>query len=99
MEDKSFIYYKNNTKDSENVVDITDYFIKPSKHFVSTWMKKWGYDIYSLRNALENAYKIYKVGKIKYEAYIGTKHSSRKIIFTMNKDINQIFIITGAEGK
>ena len=43
-------------------MNISEYKIRPSKHFVLTWMRKWDYDIYSLRNIIENAYKIDKVG-------------------------------------
>ena len=80
-------------------MDIIKYKIRPSKHFILTWMRKWDYDIYSLRNALEKAYKINKVGKNKYEAYIRTKQKSRKLIFIKDEEYKQIFIITGAEGK
>jgi hypothetical protein len=38
-----------------------------------------------------------KVGKTKYEAYIKDKKGSRKIIFVYMGD--EIFIVTGAEGK
>ena len=44
-------------------MDTANYKIRPSKHFILTWMRKWDYDAVSLRNALENAYKIDKVGK------------------------------------
>ncbi|MFH1376368.1 MAG: hypothetical protein ABIH25_01910 [Candidatus Woesearchaeota archaeon] len=80
-------------------MDISNYKIRPSKHFILTWMRKWDYDIYSLKNALENAYKIDKVGKNKYEAYMRTKRKSRKLIFIKDEDYKEIFIITGAEGK
>ncbi len=78
---------------------IIGYKIRPSKHFILSWMRKWNYDIYSLRNALENAYKVDKVGKHKYEAYIRKKGKSRKIIFIKDEEYKEIFIITGAEGK
>ncbi len=72
--------------------------IKPSKHFRNTWMRKWDYDMNDLRLALQEAYKIIKVGKEKYEAYTKYKcKKSRKIIFVAYP--NEIFIITGAEGK
>ena len=75
-----------------------DLEILPSKHFRNTWMRKWDYDMYDLRNALKEAYKIEKVGKSKYEAYTRYKSKrSRKIIFAVSEDT--IFIITGAEGK
>jgi hypothetical protein len=80
-------------------MDIGEYKIRPSKHFVLTWMRKWDYDIYSLKNALENAYKIDKVGRNKYEVYIRTKGKSRKLIFVKDDEYKEIFIITGAEGK
>ena len=54
-------------------MDLAGYEIRPSKHFVLTWMRKWDLDIYSLKKSIENAYKIDKVGKNKYEAYIKTK--------------------------
>lgn len=75
-----------------------DVEIKPSKHFRNTWMRKWDYDMNDLRTALQGAYKIIKVGKYKYEAYTHYKtKKSRKIIFVAYS--NEIFVITGAEGK
>ncbi|MEK6887458.1 MAG: hypothetical protein AABX14_00775 [Candidatus Aenigmatarchaeota archaeon] len=70
--------------------------IKPSKHFRNTWLRKWDWDIKQLRSALMNA-RIDHVGKNKYEAYIQDKKRSRKIIFVYTG--NEIFIITGTEGK
>lgn len=70
--------------------------IKPSKHFRNTWLRKWDWDINDLRSALIRA-RIEKTGKTKYEAYIKDKKGSRKIIFVYTGD--EIFIITGAEGK
>lgn len=80
-------------------MNIEEYKIRPSKHFILSWMRKWNYDIYSIRNALENAYKIEKVGKNKYESYTREKGKSRKLIFIKDDDYKEIFIITGAEGK
>ena len=80
-------------------MDITNYKIRPSKHFISTWMRKWNYDIYSLINLIENAYKIDKVGKNKYESYTRSKEKSVKLIFIKDDEYKEIFIITGAEGK
>ncbi len=76
-----------------------DYKIRPSKHFITTWMRKWDYDLDSLRQALENAYRTDKVGRCKYEAYVRTKNKSRKLIFIKDEERKEIFIITGAEGK
>ncbi|MBU0930298.1 MAG: hypothetical protein KJ623_04485 [Nanoarchaeota archaeon] len=80
-------------------MDIIGYKIRPSKHFVLGWMRKWDYDIYSLKGILEKAEKIEKVGKYKYEVYIKAKGKSRKLIFIKDDEYKEIFIITGAEGK
>lgn len=62
-------------------------------------MRKWYYDMDDMRTALKKSYKIVRTGKNKYEAYTKykTKGKSRKIIFAAFP--NEIFIITGAEGK
>jgi len=70
--------------------------IKPSKHFRNTWLRKWDWDINQLRSALLSS-KVEQIGKHKYEAYVKDKKGSRKIIFAYTGD--EIFIITGAEGK
>ena len=59
--------------------------------------KYW--DIYELRKALKEAYEIDKVGKQKYEIYTrhGAGGKSRKLIIVDYPD--EIFIITGTEGK
>ena len=80
-------------------MDTSDYKIRPSKHFILTWMRKWDYDADSLRNTLENAYKTDKVGRYKYKAYTRVKGKSRKLIFIKDEEYKEIFIITGAEGK
>lgn len=80
-------------------MDTSGYKIRPSKHFIWTWMRNWNYDVDSLRDALENTYKVDKVGKYKYEAYTRAKGKSRKLIFIKDKEYKEIFIITGAEGK
>ncbi len=80
-------------------MDISDYSIRPSKHFVLTWMRKWDYDIHMLRDALQNAHKTIKAGKNKYEAFVRAKGKSRKLIYVKYEDYKEIFIITGAEGK
>ena len=80
-------------------MDISEYKIRPSKHFILTWMRKWDYNVNSLRNSIENAYKIDKMGRNKYEAYFRAKEKSRKLIFIKDEESKEIFIITGAEGK
>lgn len=81
------------------MIDYDAYEIKPSKHFVMDYMRKWVFDIEDVRNALKKAYKLNKVGKIKYESYTRIRGESKKIIFVVYEDEKQIFIISGAEGK
>ena len=71
--------------------------IKTSKHFMLKYMKKWNWDFNDLREAIKNAYKIDKVGKKKYEAYV-RKNDSKKIIFVYYFEYETLFIITGSEG-
>ncbi|HLC65058.1 MAG TPA: hypothetical protein VJI46_02935 [Candidatus Nanoarchaeia archaeon] len=80
-------------------MEVDGYKIRPSKHFILSWMRKWDYDTESLRNAIENAYKVERAGKNKYEAYTRSKGKSRKLIFVKDEEYKEILIITGAEGK
>ena len=79
-------------------MDLQGYTIRPSKHFILGWMRRWDYDIHSLRQALESAYKVEKVGRSKFEAYVRVKGKSRKMIFVKDDVTKEIFVITGAEG-
>src|SRR3989338_2670053 len=47
-------------------MDTTGYTIRPSKHFLLTWMRKWDYDIQDLRKAIQQPYKEVKIGNNKY---------------------------------
>ena len=62
-------------------------------------MRKWGLNSYDLKDLLNRNYKLEKVGKYKYEVYIRKKEKSIKIIFVLDDEYKDIFIITGAEGK
>ncbi|MDP6293442.1 MAG: hypothetical protein QF486_06780 [Candidatus Woesearchaeota archaeon] len=80
-------------------MDTKGYNIRPSKHFITKWMRNWDCDVQKLRQSLEEAHKVDKVGKTKYEAYSRIGGKSRKIIFVKDDEFKDIFIITGAEGK
>ncbi len=80
-------------------MDTEGYRIRPSKHFILGWMRKWDCDTDKLRSLIENAYKVEKVGRYKYESYTRSKGKSRKLIFIKDDTYKEIFIITGAEGK
>lgn len=83
---------------SEYNFDIDKCAIDISKHFRNKYMRKWNWDMFDLREAIKNAYKIDKVGKKKYEVYTKQK-GSKKIIFVFYKEYDSIFIISGTEGK
>ena len=80
------------------MIDFDKLEIKPTKHFALGWMRKWGFDINDIRNALKEA-KIEKIGKTKYEAYFGNKNKGKKLIYVINEEENKLLIITGVEGK
>ncbi|MBI2127295.1 hypothetical protein HYV82_00655 [Candidatus Woesearchaeota archaeon] len=80
-------------------MDFSGYRIRPTKHFALVYMRKWDYDTNSLKSALESAYKVEKVGKDKFEAYVRAKGNSRKIVFVKDEEYKEIIVITGAEGK
>jgi len=80
-------------------MDTQGYKIRPSKHFIISWMRKWDYTLDELRDAIEQAYKTEKVGKHKYEVYTKSKRLSRKLIFIKDEEYKEFLIITGAEGK
>jgi hypothetical protein len=78
--------------------DIDQAALATSKHFALKWMRKWGWDIYQLRDAIRNAYRVDKVGKIKFEVYV-QKSGSRKIITAYYDQEAKIVCISGSEGK
>ena len=78
--------------------DIDNCIIDISKHFRNKYMRNWNWDVYDLREAIKNAYKVDKIGKTKYEVYTKNR-GSKKIIFVYYKEYDSIFIISGAEIK
>ena len=78
--------------------DIDTCQIELSKHFRNDYMRKWNWDMYDLREAIKNAYKVDKLGKTKYEVYT-KKGGSKKIIFVYDNLDKTIFVISGAERK
>lgn len=77
--------------------DIETVNISVSKHFSREYLRLWGWDFHQLRDALRQAYKIEKVGKIKYEIYV-QKHGYKKIICVYDAVTTELFCITGSEG-
>ena len=79
-------------------MDITGYKLRPTKHFIKGWMRKWDWDMEELRSFIESS-TVEKVGKSKFEMYKRNKGKSRKIIVIKDDANKEILIITGAEGK
>jgi len=79
-------------------MDVTGYKIRPSKHCILGWLRKWDADIDTVRKMIEEAYKLEKIGKNKYESYTRIKGKGRKLIFIKDEERKELFIITGAEG-
>ncbi len=77
--------------------DVETVQISVSKHFAREYLRPWGWDFHQLRDAFRNAYKIEKVGKVKYELYV-QKHGFKKIIAVYYQVENELFCITGSEG-
>lgn len=77
--------------------DVEKCNVEASKHFILKYMKKWDWDFGDLRDAIKNAYKIDKIGKKKYEAYV-RKNGSKKLVFVYYFEYDTIFMITGSEG-
>lgn len=67
-----------------------------SKHFRNKYMRRWNWDFIDLREAIKNAYRVDRVGKKKYEAFV-EKKGSKKIIFVYYSEFNTIFVISGSE--
>lgn len=68
-----------------------------SKHFKNKYMYKWNWDYKDLRKAIKES-RVEKVGKEKYEAFVNW-NGGKKIVFVLYKFENQLFVITGSEGK
>lgn len=78
--------------------DIDKCEIDVGKHFRNKDMRNWNWDMFDVRDAIKNAYKVDKVGKIKYEVFT-KKSGSKKIISVYYKEYDSIFVISGAEVK
>ncbi len=77
--------------------DIDRVHIDVGTHFRNTWMRKWGWDQYDLREAIREAYKVSKAGKGKWEIFV-RKKGRKKLVVAYEAGTNEVFVITGAEG-
>lgn len=77
--------------------DVETVHIEVSKHFRNTWMRRWGWTHDDLRSALQEAYRVTRVGRRKWEVMI-RKRGGRKLVIVYEAYVDEVFIITGAEG-
>lgn len=76
--------------------DIDEVSIDVSKHFRNTWMRKWDWDQFDLREALRDAYKVSRVGKDKWEVF-ARKKGEKKLVIVYDEQTKEVFVITGTE--
>lgn len=77
--------------------NVESVLISSTKHFALGWMRKWGWSVEDLRDAIRTAYNIEKVGSAKYELYV-QKSGLKKIITVYFSGENKLVCITGSEG-
>lgn len=70
--------------------------LRPSKHFRNTWLRRWDWDLVQLREAMRGG-DTERIGKSKYEIRMRADRKGRKVILVEYEE--EIFIITGAEGR
>ncbi len=77
--------------------DVNEVSIDVSKHFRNTWMRKWDWDQFDLREALRYAYRASRVGKGKWEVFM-RKRGEKKLVIVYDEQTKEVFVITGTEG-
>ena len=77
--------------------DIDRVHIDVSVHFRNTWMRRWNWDQFDLREALREAYKVQRSGKGKWEVYV-RKKGEKKLVVAYQAEFDEVLVITGAEG-
>jgi hypothetical protein len=77
--------------------DIDETHIDVSKHFRNTWMRKWDWDQLELREAVRDAYRVRKSGRVKWEIFV-RKNGEKKLVLVYEAETDEVFVITGAEG-
>jgi len=60
-------------------------------------MRKWNWDDHDIREALQDAHRIERVGKEKIEVWV-RKHGSKKLVLAYDKESDIVTVITGTEG-
>ncbi len=71
--------------------------LKVTKHFMNTWMRKWGWDFVDLREAMREAYRAEKVSERKWEVLV-RKKGGKKLVIVYEAEEDEVLVITGTEG-
>ena len=77
--------------------DIDEVSIDVSKHFRNTWMRKWDWDQFDLREAFQEAHKASKAGREKWEVFV-RKKGEKKLVIVPDEKTEEVVVVTGAEG-
>jgi hypothetical protein len=77
--------------------DVGEVSIDVSKHLRNTWMRKWDWDQFDLREGLREAYKVSTAGKGKWEL-LTRKTGERKLVMVYDEQTEEVFVIIGTEG-
>jgi len=87
------------TKDGDGPLpfDPEEVLIAVTKHFRKTWMRKWGWDYDDVREALRDCHRVSRQGSAKWEVFV-RKKGSKKLVITYDEEVQEVYVITGAEG-
>ena len=77
--------------------DLERCHLKVSKHLRNTRLRTWGWDYHDVRDALRQAYRLKRLGRRKFEAWV-QKDGSKKLIFVYDEAEDCVFVITATEG-
>ena len=77
--------------------DIDSVALSVTTHFRNTWLRRWGWDQYDLREALRDAYTVVRVSGTKFELYV-RKKGSKKLVVVYDEETNEVRVVTGSEG-
>jgi hypothetical protein len=77
--------------------DLDEVHIEPSKHFRNLKMRKWGWDMNDLREALRKPMRVVPRGKTKLDVWI-QKGGPKKLVLAYSREDQLVLVITGTEG-
>ena len=78
--------------------DPDEVLLEPSKHFRNVKMRKWGWDLHDLRDALREAHRVLPQGREKLEVWT-RKGGSKRLHLVYYAEEGIVFVINGTEGR